>query len=233
MLHAIQRNVVLIVGIALTGFVCVLAAPYLISDRGDAGPTIMQASSWIVALLAIVVCFAFAVAIAGVAGRLSNGAVGLFILGAGLFVLDGRLETVRAFAFANAEVNPPWPLAILFFEALLWTALTLAAAVTVFRIAGPLDDIEPKQFTPLGIGLFHNGRTAHHRPFFSAKNLDAYRSFVRIDVELLHALVGIANQAVGRNKFGVEHVRTVLLAQMAKRRVAHVFHRRQKQREIR
>jgi hypothetical protein len=145
MLHAIQRNVIMLAGMVACGFVCVLAATFFVSPRGDAGPTMISAQSPIAALLALVVCIALASIIAGLVGRFVNSVVGMFVLGAGLFVLDGRLDTIRVFAFMNGGTHPRAALAALAIETLLVAAIALGATLMVFGIGGKLRDVLPDE----------------------------------------------------------------------------------------
>lgn len=138
----------MILGWVLAGFVCLRAAPYLVSARGDTGPLIFSAGTPIVAAVAIVLCVAVTALIGGVVGRYINAAVGLFAVGVGLFVLDGRLDTARSFAFSMAGADPRWAVAMLAVETLLWAAVIFGVTWIVFAMAGPLKDIEPEQFSP-------------------------------------------------------------------------------------
>jgi hypothetical protein len=144
--QAIKRNFILIIGIALAAFLCLQAVPYLITSRGYFGPTILQAQSPVAAMIATLICFGLSVAVAATVGKLINAVVGMFVLGAGLFFLDGRLNTIRAVAFASDGTAAWLPLIWLTVEALLWAGLVLSAAVIVFKVAGPLRDIEPDEF---------------------------------------------------------------------------------------
>ena len=143
MSHALVRNVSIFAGVILCGGVCVLAAGYLTSPRGAAGPTVVQSHSLPSAILAVVICVGIATLIAGVVGRLSNAAVGMFVLGTGLFVLASRLTTVVELAFGNATVSSRTIMLLLALEALLWASLCLISTLVIFRISGPFRDVEP------------------------------------------------------------------------------------------
>jgi hypothetical protein len=121
-----------------------MAAGYLTSPRGAAGPTVLQAHSPLVAVLAVVICVGIATLIAGIVGRLSNAVVGMFVLGVGLFVLASSLTTIVELAFANAAVSSRAMMLLLALEALLWAGLCLVATLTVFKISGPLTDVAPE-----------------------------------------------------------------------------------------
>lgn len=145
MLQAIQRNAIMVLGMVVCGFICVLAAPYFASPRGDAGPTLFTAHSPIAAFVALAACVALAAVAAGVVARLVNSAVGMFVLGVGLFALDGRLDTARIFAFLHDEASPRAALAMLAMEALLVAAIALGATFIVFGIGGKLSDVHPDE----------------------------------------------------------------------------------------
>ena len=145
MVQAIQRNVIMLLGMVACGFVCVLAAPFFLSLRGDSGPTQLTAHSPIMALVVLVSCVTVAALVAGVVGRLINSVVGMFVLGIGLFALDGRLETARVFAFMNDSSDPRGALAMLTMEALLVAAVALGATFIVFGIGGKLRDVHPDE----------------------------------------------------------------------------------------
>lgn len=143
MIHALQRHIVIVIGMMIAGFICLQAAGYLMSPRGDMGPLVLQSGSPFSAMAAVVVCVALAAVVASAVGRMINAAVGLFVLGAGLFVLDGRLDTMREFALSVSGISPSWPLILLAVEGVFWCVLVMAATWFVFAIAGPLKDIEP------------------------------------------------------------------------------------------
>ncbi|MHC4413867.1 MAG: hypothetical protein ACYS0G_01145 [Planctomycetota bacterium] len=134
-LHGWRRYAVVFAGMLLAGGVCSIAIPFTIAPSGTIGPTMLQAESAVSAVLVAVVCFAVAAGIAGVVGRFINAAVGLFVLGAGLSVLDLRSGTIRDLAFAEASLG------LVAAETALWGLLVLAATIVVFRVAGPLPDI--------------------------------------------------------------------------------------------
>jgi hypothetical protein len=143
MFHAIQRNAVMLAGMMACGFICVFAAAYFVSPRGDSGPTVVAAQSPLTALFALVICVALAAIFAGVVGRLTNSVVGMFVLGVGLFALDGRLETIRVFAFMKDAANPRAALALLTMETLVIAAIVLGATLIVFGLGGKLRDVQP------------------------------------------------------------------------------------------
>src|SRR5688572_19484725 len=101
MRHAIVRNLALFGGLALSGGVCVMAAPYLTSPRGALGSSMLLAESPIVATIAVIICFSLATLVSAIAARFVNSVVGVFVLGAGLFVLAGRLATITEVALLS------------------------------------------------------------------------------------------------------------------------------------
>jgi hypothetical protein len=98
-----------------------------------------QAESPLAAVLAVLVFLALASVVAVAVGRLTNAAVGLFVLGAGSFALASRLETVREIAFGDGSLT------LVAIETLFVAGLALAAAAAMFRFVGPLPDIHPRQ----------------------------------------------------------------------------------------
>jgi hypothetical protein len=138
MIQALKRNAMILTGIVLCGAILVRARPAFITGRGSAGPAALQAESWLWALLALVICLALAAVVAVVVGRLTNAAVGLFVLGAGAFALASRLATVRELAFDGGS------LMLVALETALMALLALAASLAMFRFAGPLPDVHPR-----------------------------------------------------------------------------------------
>ncbi|MHC4126770.1 MAG: hypothetical protein ACYSUA_01145 [Planctomycetota bacterium] len=144
-----RRYVVVFAGMVLAAAVCCLAARFWVSPRGSIGPTVFQAESPVAAATATVILFALATALAAYVGRLVNAAVGLFVLGSGLWALRLRLGTIEELAFAEGSLG------LVALETAAWGLLVLAATLVVFRIAGPLSDItpEPPGEAPDGLGL--------------------------------------------------------------------------------
>lgn len=118
------------------------------SMRGVAGPTLAMSASPFLATISIGAAFAMSIVVAGIAGRLVNAVVGLFILGCGVGLLAMRSGTVLDVVFGGASLRG---LAV---EGFLWTILVAAAAFIVFRISGPLPDAievdDPRVDGPLG-----------------------------------------------------------------------------------
>ena len=85
-----------------------------------------------------------------------------------------------------------------------------------------VDQIRPDGVDDAG-GLAHLVEVA-------AENLDAYGALLVVDVELHRRVLGVVDEAAGRDELGVQHIGPVALAQNAKRRVAHVLHGREKER---
>ena len=101
MKRAILRNLVFFGGLLATGYVCSLATTALTSGRGAHGPTIFHAQQPAWALVVVMACLAAAALVAGFVGRVTNAAIGMFVLGFGVFVLAGRTETVSEIAFSG------------------------------------------------------------------------------------------------------------------------------------
>lgn len=145
MTQAISRYLTLLGGMLLTGAICNLAAGFMRSPRGTLGPTVLQAANPISAIIAVVLCIAASAVVAIVVGRMINTAVGLFVLGTGIWVLAARCETIEALAFAEGSLR------LAGIETLLWGVLILAASLFVFKGSGALADVhERDDESPVG-----------------------------------------------------------------------------------
>jgi hypothetical protein len=149
MLKAIGRNAAMIGGLILGATLTGLLANWLVSARGALGPLVFEAESIPLAMLAAIVSVAICTALAIAVGRVSNTAVGMFVLGGGLYGLAWRAATVDELALSGSPT-------LAGVETLYWAGLLLAATSLVFRLSGPLRDIEPDE----------HGRRPH--PLFSA-----------------------------------------------------------------
>lgn len=137
MIKAAARNATILAGWVAAGFLCLEAAGYLTSARGAIGPTVLQAESPALAVIAIVVCTALAMLVAAGVGRLTNTVVGLFVLGGGLYALTHRMATFEELARSGGSM------VLVAVETLLWAVLLFGAVLAVFRLSGPLKDLEP------------------------------------------------------------------------------------------
>jgi hypothetical protein len=139
MAEAIRRNTTLLVGMAVCGLLLLAARPCLLTSRGAIGPSVLQAQSAALAAVAVVVAFGLATAVAIVVGRVINAVVGLFALGSGVFVLAIGLDTTREIALLGASLH------VVAIETLLTAGLLLVASLAMFRVAGPLPDVYPRE----------------------------------------------------------------------------------------
>lgn len=137
MAEVLQKNIALVLGIVACALICVPAASWAMFHTGAPGPGVLQAETPIVAALMTILCLGAAAVVAGVVARFSNAATGLFALGAGVFVLARRMGTAEELIFGNGSLT------LIGVETLLWAVLVLMCVLIVFRIAGPLRDIEP------------------------------------------------------------------------------------------
>jgi hypothetical protein len=149
-----RRYVVVFAGMVLAAAVCCLAARFWLSPRGSIGPTVLQAQTPATAAAATVIFFALATVLAAYVGRLVNAAVGLFILGAGLWALRLRVGTIEELAFSGGSLG------LVALETAAWGLLVLAATLVVFRFAGPLSDITPAPAGEASDGLGLRGLAA-------------------------------------------------------------------------
>ncbi len=138
MLRAIGRNTVLFGALAVAAAIGGLTAHFLLSERGAYGPTVLQAQSIPAAILAVVITLVVATALAIVVGRVCNTAVGMFMLGGGIFGMAWGVDTI-------GEVVHGGSLGMLGVETAIWAVLALAASIIVFKFAGPLRDVSPRE----------------------------------------------------------------------------------------
>ena len=134
-----QRYAVLFGGMLAAGAACSFAVPFLIAPRGSFGPSALQAESPAAAVTALVICLGLATGVGVVVGRLVNTAVGLFVVGCGLWLVRLRTGTVQDLVFADGSLG------LVAVETALWGLLVLGSTLVVFRFAGPLSDIEPPE----------------------------------------------------------------------------------------
>lgn len=75
--------------------------------------------------------------------------------------------------------------------------------------------------------------THGHCLFVSTKDLDAERTLIFKKVQLCPAFNGITDQSLAGNEFAVHQVCAILLTHVSKRRIAHIFHGCEEERECR
>lgn len=141
MLEVVRHYVILLLGMMLTGLICAASLPFAHSPRGGVGPTIFQAESPIMAIIATAVAMAGAFIVSVFVGKLINSAVGLFVMGWGLAVFAMRTETVQEFALAGDS-----SLVLITLETLLWAGILLGMTLLMFRFAGAFKDIHPREY---------------------------------------------------------------------------------------
>ena len=118
--------------------ICVTVAPLLLSPRGGIGPLLLGADSSGKAVVVTLSVFSLATLYSAGVGRLLNAVVGMFVLGAGLFMLAGRTETAVEYFHGGS-------LSMVLLEQGLWIVVCLVATGMVFLMAGWLSDIEPDE----------------------------------------------------------------------------------------
>ena len=151
--EAIRRTALIGVSLGLCALVMALGVGALVGRDGMAAPGVLASGQPVVAFLTALVVGAIALAISMGVGRLTNAVVGLFVFGGALSVLS-----MRSGSLVDAVVNDITPLR-LGIETLLWSAALLLAAMGMFRVAGPLKDIEfdpddpyrGSPFSPMGL----------------------------------------------------------------------------------
>ncbi len=135
----IRSGVVRAVVVGAGAILCVLAAVpsvgYLTSVRGVPGPTVLDATHPVSAIIAVVLTLAVCTAIACVVGRLVNAAVGLFVLGCGVAYITMQCGSVFDAAFDNDSLQR------IAFGTLAWAGALVAMSAVVYRVSGPLPDV--------------------------------------------------------------------------------------------
>jgi len=132
-----KRHIVFVLGVVAAAAACVAAISFTISPRGTIGPTLLQAQSPAAAVIAVSLGLMGATIVGAIVGRLTNALVGLFIVGAGLGALAFRFGSIGDLAFANGS------LMFLAVETVIFSVLVLLSTYVVYKIAGPLEDIDP------------------------------------------------------------------------------------------
>ncbi len=149
MIQVVIRYSTIFVGLVVGGLICNMAAGYLMSPRGAVGPTVLQAESPITAIVVVVVAVGLATCVAGLAGRLTNAAVGCFVLGGSLYALAYQTATIEELAYSSGSIM------LVKLELVLWALLMLPALFILFKIAGPIPDmVILNQEKPNCLGLF-------------------------------------------------------------------------------
>lgn len=132
--NAVGRHAVLVAGCVACALAVLPALPFLASERGVLGPTLMDAARPAQAGLALALATGACTAVACAVGRVINAAVGVFVLGVGLAVVAGRSGTVLDAAFDGDALRP------VALETLAWALVAALLSSVVFRVSGPLLD---------------------------------------------------------------------------------------------
>ena len=85
----------------------------------------------------------------------------------------------------------------------------------------------------VGFGRFRDACRLFHSVLTPPEQLDTDRPFVLEDVQLLQPFRRLADQPFAADELGVHQVRTMFLAQRPERRIAHILHGREQERELR
>lgn len=136
---AFRRNATLVIGLLAVWMLGTLAAGAMYSPTGARSVGVLLAESIPSAGLMVALGIGLSLVVAMIAARLVNAAVGLFILGGGLFVLAHRTGTVQDLLFGGGSLT------VVAIETALWSLALLVMAAFVFRFGGPLRDVEPDE----------------------------------------------------------------------------------------
>ncbi|MAI66307.1 MAG: hypothetical protein CMJ26_00345 [Phycisphaerae bacterium] len=127
---------VVLVALAIVGFLGSWEASALVSTRGELGPTVLQAQSPISALVAVLITLGVSSFIAGFVARFTTTISGMLVLGFSLFVMAMKMDGIEGFIYGGGNVN------LLIIEALLLSVLVLLCTLIVFAIGGPVKDVQ-------------------------------------------------------------------------------------------
>lgn len=127
----------MIAGFALAAWLLMaIVAPALLSARGVVGPLISLARSPLSGIVWLLLGVAASLLIGLAVARLTTTNRGLFTWGISLAALAMRFGNADDLAFSNAS------LAAAAVETLLWAGVVLGGTLLIFRVAGPLPEIQ-------------------------------------------------------------------------------------------
>ncbi len=126
---------IVIVAMAIVGFLGSWEVGGLVSARGEIGPTILQAQSPISAVIAVLITVGVASIIGGFVARITTTTSGMFVLGFALFAMAMKLDGIEAFVYGGGNIY------LLIIEALFVSVILLLGTIVVFAIGGPLQDV--------------------------------------------------------------------------------------------
>jgi len=126
---------IVIVAMGIVGFLGSWEASGLVSQRGEIGPTVLQAQSPISALLAVLITLGVSSVVAGIVARFTTTNSGMFVLGFSLFAMAMKMDGIEAFIYGGGNVN------LLILEALFLSVVVLLGTLVVFAIGGPMKDV--------------------------------------------------------------------------------------------
>jgi hypothetical protein len=130
------KSALVLVAVAVVGFLGSWEASGLFSARGGFGPTILQAQSPISAVVSVLITVGVASIIGGFVGRYTTTLTGMFILGFALFAMAMKLDGIDSFIYSKSNVH------LLIVEAFSLSALIYVATLVLFAISGPLKDVQ-------------------------------------------------------------------------------------------
>lgn len=139
---ALQRYTALFGSLILVTLLAFPSVWGLASDRGVAGPTLLEAISPALGFTTIVLGVGFMTLIACVVGRIINAAVALFVLGCGLGVIAMQSGNVADFAWEDGSL---WALGL---ETIVWGLVVILLAMIVFKVTDGLPDVQREWDSP-------------------------------------------------------------------------------------
>ncbi|MCI0630126.1 MAG: hypothetical protein L0Y44_05670, partial [Phycisphaerales bacterium] len=139
-LQGAWRWVAILGGAVMTGAICAAAVPLLQARDGAAATGVLAAERPLLAAAALIGCFLVSAAIAAGVGRLTNAAVGMFVLGCGIMAPALRSGTITELALG--DIGATKPLVLMGIETIIWAALILIAGFIVLTASGPLPELD-------------------------------------------------------------------------------------------
>ncbi len=130
------RTFVVIVAVGFVGFVGNWQASSLVSARGALGPSMLQTTSPIYSVFAILITVGIASVVGGFIARMTSSTVGMFILGFSIFAMSLKLAGVEEFVMNDGNYT------LLILETAFLSAIVLLGTLIVFGIGGPLQCVQ-------------------------------------------------------------------------------------------
>ncbi len=130
------RTFVVILAVGFVGFIGNWQASTLVSSRGALGPSILQTTSPISSVLAVLITVGVASIVGGFIAKMTSSTVGMFVLGFSIFAMSLKLAGVEEFVMNDGNYT------LLILETAFLSAIVLLGTLIVFGIGGPLQCVQ-------------------------------------------------------------------------------------------